>query len=194
MGATRVAQVFSCWPHLHDRPFRLLVHMALTVKDSTPEPTYWGGRDAMADMLGATGTQRARYQTVKRAIQQLVEAGAIELKYHGHAGKRSEYLLTLDNFPREKGDENRTPTGKERGTENDPQRGTASESKGVRPASQRGSLTVPPRNKRSNEEHGEDEKSPTKVTTSSAPDERAAKRESRLALVRARADREASSA
>ena len=192
MGATRAAQVFACWSHLHDRPFRLLVHMALTVKDATKDPTYWGGREAMADMLGATGSDRARHQTVKRAIQQLIAAGAIELAYHGHAGKRSEYRLTLDNFPREKGAADRTPTDEERGTKNDPHRGTASEQKGGHSVSKRGSVSVPPRNNRGEgQENGEEEISPQKVTTPSAAVERARTPESRLSLVRERADREA---
>lgn len=197
MGAKRVAQVYACWPHLHDRPFRLLVHMALTVKDATEKPTYWGGRDAMADMLGATGSRAARHQAVKRALAQLVEAGAIRLSYHGHVGKRSEYELTLDRTPG-KGDENRTPStvddGNERGTVSDPERGTASEHKGVRPVNERGTATVPPRSTRSTEEHSEEEKSPRKVTNSAAPvtTGKSDERDRRLKLIRDRLDREAS--
>lgn len=190
MGARLAAQVYAQWSHLHDRPFRLLVHMALTVKDATEKPTYWGGREAMADMLGARGTDESRRQTVKRAIRELTAAGAIKCVYQGHAGKRSEYRITLDNHP-EKGVADRTPSSEERGSVNDPQRGSLSDPKGGHSVTKRGSVSDPPRSTEEEEENREEGKSPTKVTAPSAAVQRAKTQNHRLALVRERADREA---
>lgn len=127
MGAQLVSRVYTSWSHLPDRPFRLLCHMALIVKDSTKKPTYWGGRDAMAQALGMEPGDAA-YQSVKRAVRQIISAGAAEVALHGHAGKRTEYVLTLTG----KGVTERPA----RGSVNDPQSGSPTDP-------QRGSLSDP---------------------------------------------------
>src|SRR5689334_11532228 len=96
MGARLVSLAFTRWSHLPDRPFRLLTHMALIVKDQTPNPTYWGGRDAMCQALGIPTQDTSSHTAVKRAIRKLIDSGAIKRTYAGHVYKRSEYLLTLD--------------------------------------------------------------------------------------------------
>ena len=126
MGAQLVSRVYTSWSHLPDRPFRLLCHMALIVKDATKKPTYWGGRDAMAQALGLEPGEAA-YQSVKRAVRQIVAAGAAEIAIHGHAGKRTEYVLTLTG----KGVTERPSRGSvndpHSGSVNDPQRGSLSD-------------------------------------------------------------------
>ena len=57
MGARHVAAAFAQWGSLPDRPFRLLAYMALVAKDSTAQPTYWGGRDGLCVGLGVEATQ-----------------------------------------------------------------------------------------------------------------------------------------
>jgi hypothetical protein len=100
--------------------------MALIVKDSTKKPTYWGGRDAMAQALGMPPGEPA-YQSVKRAVRQIVAAGAAEIAIHGHAGKRTEYVLTLTG----KGVTERPARGSlndpHSGSPTDPQRGSLSD-------------------------------------------------------------------
>ena len=126
MGAQLVSRVYTSWSHLPDRPFRLLVHMALIVKDATKKPTYWGGRDAMAQALGLPPGDAA-YQSVKRAVRQIVTAGAAEIAIQGHAGKRTEYVLTLEP----KGVTKRPARGSlndpQSGSVNDPHRGSLSD-------------------------------------------------------------------
>jgi hypothetical protein len=117
MGAQLVARVYVHWAALPDRPFRLLVHMALVVKDASTVPTYWGGRDAMAQALGLAPSPAA-HQSVKRAMRAIIASGAAEIGYHGHAGKRTEYVLTLD------------PTATKKGVTHRPAEGVTSETKG----------------------------------------------------------------
>ena len=95
MGAQLVSRVYTSWTHLPDRPFRLLAYMALIAKDTNADPTFWGGRDSLAEAMGMPpGTESTR-QMIKRAVRVLITSGAIERAYVGHAGKRTEYRLTL---------------------------------------------------------------------------------------------------
>jgi hypothetical protein len=100
MGAQLVALTYAHWKHLPDRPFRLLTYMALVTKDTNAAPTFYGGRTAMAEALGLPDTDASSKRMVSRAIAVLVDAGAVKRVYMGHAGKRSEYLLTLSRFPK----------------------------------------------------------------------------------------------
>jgi hypothetical protein len=107
---------------------RLMAHIA---KDTNPVPIYWAGRDDLAEALGLAPSE-ASYQAVKRAVRQIVQAGAVEIEYLGHATKRTEYRLTLDKMPHKKGVTQSTP----RGSVSDPLRGSVE-------APHRGSLSDP---------------------------------------------------
>lgn len=133
MGARLVAQVFTHWTHLPDRPFRVLVRMAHIAKDTNAKPIYWAGRNDLAEALGLVPGEAA-YQAVKRAVRQIVKAGAVEIEYLGHATKRTEYRLTLDRMPPKKGVTQSTPRGSlsdpQKGSVDDPHRGSLSDPAG----------------------------------------------------------------
>ena len=141
MGARLVAQVFTHWTHLPDRPFRVLVRMAHIAKDTNPVPIYWAGRDDLAFALGLPPGESA-YQAVKRAVRQIVKAGAVEIEYLGHATKRTEYRLTLDKMPPKKGVTTSTPRGSvsdpQKGSVDDPHRGSLSDPAGGQPVTPQG--------------------------------------------------------
>ena len=130
MGAAHVAQVYTHWAHLPDRPFRALAYMALVAKDSTKEPSFWGGRDALALALGLDMERGADVLKLKRAVRVLKDSGAITTTYLGHANQRSEYRI----YP-EKGVTGRPPKGSLdaplRGSLDDPLRGSYMTPKGV---------------------------------------------------------------
>lgn len=185
MGAQLVSRVFVSWSHLPDRPFRLLVHMAHIIKDASKQPTYYGGREMMAHALGLEPESPSAHQAVKLTVRKLVDAGAIERALYGHAGKRSEYRLTL-----ERGNDSNPLRGNgsdpQRGNARDPHRGNDSLPEGVTNQTPLGT------NLGRTEENKEEGKSPRKVTL---PSERVQGRkasDSRLKSVREQADREAS--
>ena len=191
MGAQLVSRVFTSWSHLPDRPFRLLCHMALVVKDATKEPTYWGGRDAMAQALGLAPSPAA-HQSVKRAMRTIVASGAARIVYHGHAGKRTEYRLTLGTKPVDKPADDDDSTDRRgsltdplRGSVNDPHRGSLSDPAGGHSATPLGTTL------RSTEEYGEEDILSPKVTTRGRGPGVDKASDVRLALVRSRADAEA---
>ena len=190
MGARLVAQAFTHWTHLPDRPFRVLVRMALVAKDTNASPTYWGGRDDLADALGLPPSEAA-YQAVKRAVRQIVSAGAVEIAYLGHATKRTEYRLTLDTMPRQKGVAQSTPRGSVsdplRGSVDDPHRGSLSDPAGGQSVTPQGTTEG------GTEENREESTSENLRVTRATRPGRAKADEKRLELVRERADREAAS-
>ncbi len=168
MGARHVSDVYAQWSHLADRPFRVLVYMALVAKDASTEPAYWGGREGLCIALGLPETDTS-YRIARRAVHDLESAGAIERKYRGHAGKRSEYRVVVT--PR-KGDTTvpLTPVDNEDkgGHHSPPKGGHLSPQRGT-PESAKGDTTVPPRTMRSTRSESEEEHSSPKVTQESAP-------------------------
>lgn len=95
LGAGNVAGAFDSWSHLPDRAFRALAYMALVSLDRDDPPRYWGGRGALAKALGLADDE-AGHRAVKRAVAQLVRAGAI--KHDGPpaaGGRRAEYVLNV---------------------------------------------------------------------------------------------------
>lgn len=183
MGAQLVSRVFVYWTHLPDRPFRLLTHMAHVVKDTNEVPTYWGGRDAMCQALGLPVGSTSSHTMVKRALRKLADEGAIRRTFDGHAGSRSEYRLTL-----ERGNSSVPHRGNSddplRGNRRVPQRGYSNDPAGVTPASPQGTTLG------TDEENGEEEQSPKGEKSPSPRVARKQASESRLQLVRERADRE----
>lgn len=100
MGAHLVAQALAHWTHLSDRAFRVLVRMSLTALDNPapgrPAGVYHGGRELLAMSLRSDkGTAETRYRSVKRAVAELTEAGAIQHLRTGWAGQNAVYRLTL---------------------------------------------------------------------------------------------------
>lgn len=94
MGASNVKTVYACWGDLPHVPFRVLVFMALTAKDSDEEPVFYAGRESLAVALGrlAASKDKAAQVAVERAIRSLKRHGAItqiqEAKYRQSAAYR----------------------------------------------------------------------------------------------------------
>lgn len=171
MGARHVAAAFAQWGSLPDRPFRLLAYMALVAKDSTAQPTYWGGRDGLCVGLGVEATPSG-HRVARRAIADLEAAGAIERKYVGHSRKRSEYRLVLTPA---KGDTTVPLSPADNPDETDDEGGRTSPPKGGQIRSERGTdlvekgdTSVPPRKKKNTRSEEEEEISPTQVSTDRA--------------------------
>lgn len=120
MGASLAMSAFAHRKDLPDPAFRLLIHMALTCKDSDKDPKYWAGREGMALALGVE-LNPAGVQRIKRALSQLMKAGAVERIELGRNGRRSEYKLCITP-PAEplKGVFRGTPGVPLRGTHSDP--------------------------------------------------------------------------
>lgn len=100
MGANLVTQVLAHWTHVSDRAFRVLTRMAVTAldkpKDGKPANIYHGGRELLAMSLrSGKGSMDTRYRSVKRAVAELSEAGAIQHLRSGWAGQNAVYRLTL---------------------------------------------------------------------------------------------------
>jgi len=95
MGARNVSAAYVLWGHLDHAPFRLLVGMALQSLDQQgktgrPPRVWFGGQDALVDMLGRSRTQ------AYEALKKLREAGAIEVIDAGRIDHRAVYRLVLD--------------------------------------------------------------------------------------------------
>lgn len=171
MGARHVAAAFAQWGSLPDRPFRLLAYMALVAKDATVEPAYWGGRDGLCLGLGIEPTPNG-HRIARRAIRDLVEAGAIERRYVGHSTKRSEYRLILtatkgDGSVPLCGTHSTSDDETEGGHESPPKGGHLSPKRGTQ-AVEKGDTTVPPRKKRNTRSEEEEEISSVQVSTDRA--------------------------
>jgi hypothetical protein len=114
MGYANVSLVYARWGHLPDRPFRLLVFMALRTRDEDDPPLFWEGREACAAALGrmvpdepvvndrsprAEDFRRLRrndFEAVKTAIRALTAAGAVRLDSGGYRGATAAYSLHLN--------------------------------------------------------------------------------------------------
>ena len=115
MGARNVSGALALYRHLDHRAMRLLVGMALTALDApigdTPARLYYGGQDAMADLLGydvpprddddpaVTKLRRNAHEQVRRALADLRAAGAIDVKVKAVNGRRAVYLLHVATIP-----------------------------------------------------------------------------------------------
>lgn len=107
MGAGNVAIVLARWSRsLNDKPFRVLVAMALTAKDDDTTPRYWGGWAHLARAAGATfpdACERCRgcsdcqaaQRTARRAISALTEAGIVTLVGRARKAWNAEYELHI---------------------------------------------------------------------------------------------------
>ncbi|MGY4645901.1 hypothetical protein [Cellulomonas sp. URHB0016] len=115
MGARNVSGALAMYPQLGHRAMRLLVGMSLRALDGPtelhPARTYFAGRDDLAEILGyrlpaapdtseAAAKQRtSAYVQVRKALGELIAAGAIERTVDGRGGRRSEYVLNVSSLP-----------------------------------------------------------------------------------------------
>jgi len=95
MGARNVSAVFAMWADLDHAPFRLLVGMALQSLDQQgktgrPPRIWFGGQDALVDILGRSRTQ------AYEALKKLKDEGAVEVIDAGRVDHRAVYKLVLD--------------------------------------------------------------------------------------------------
>ncbi|WP_314324639.1 hypothetical protein [Paenarthrobacter ilicis] len=105
---------FEQWPKLSDRAFRVLVYMAKEARDEGI-PVYWGGWGKLAtEALGkclperSPGMSEAEFEQatrsavksqqeiVRRAVAELVRAGAIRPEGRGRTGSNARYALVMD--------------------------------------------------------------------------------------------------
>lgn len=103
MGALLVGKVLARWTSAPDNAFRVLVQMAMTALDAPsrdmPAGLYFGGHEPLKAMLRSDGkaTADSRERTVRRALADLADMGAIERTNKARSGMRQVYRLTLDN-------------------------------------------------------------------------------------------------
>lgn len=107
MGATLVAQAVQRWAqHVSDRAFRVLIAMAVIARDKPgkdmPAKLYFGGQEGLTAPLRRErgGNTDSAVKTVKRAIKELIDVGAIRCTQAAVLGSNAVYLLTLENEPR----------------------------------------------------------------------------------------------
>jgi hypothetical protein len=107
LGATLVNQAIQNWgPHLSDRAFRVLIAMAVTAKDKPsqdrPAKLYFAGQEYLVRALRRErgGTEDNAIRTVKRAIQELIQVGAIRCTQAAILGSTAVYQLTLNAVPK----------------------------------------------------------------------------------------------
>jgi hypothetical protein len=104
--AAKSAVLVAAQLNLGNSAARLLLHMALECWDDQDNPAgqeprrYYAGRESSAIALGfvapLNGSEPA-FRAVKRAIQELVRAGAIVRVRAGRNGQTSEYVLVVDS-------------------------------------------------------------------------------------------------
>lgn len=114
MGAGNVVIVLNRWSRsLNDKPFRVLVAMALTSKDDDAAPRYWGGWAPLARAAGAVfpdACERCRgcadcqaaQRVAYRALDALTKAGLVTQLSRARKGWNAEYQLNI-------GDQNSLP-------------------------------------------------------------------------------------
>lgn len=154
MGAQLVALALARWTHVSDRAFRVLTRMALTALDEpqngTPAGMYFGGRDLLVASLRRDGASDAtQRRKVRRLLDELIDAGAIERAAHGRAGKNSVYRLTLLNEPKSIDEplvDNPPVDNSQGGPQRPPEGGSDRPPQGGPQRPLRGVLRTPPRN------------------------------------------------
>lgn len=171
MGAAHVSAVYARWGHLPHRPFRLLVYMALIAKDSTPNPTFWGGRDGLCIGLGLPANDTG-HRVARRAIADLEAAGAIERAYTGHNGKRSEYTIVLGSPKGDKGVPLKGQESSDKGGQESPPKGGQKRASRGTPVSGKGDTSVPPRNTEEERSEKEEEISSSTKPSPTADDDK----------------------
>lgn len=107
MGAGNVKLVFANWAHLEHHPFRVLLYMALTTKDTVHPARYWDRWESLAVALGrmvpdeTDGDEQVRLErqaalrAVNRATAELLNTGAVTLAQRASPGRNTVYELNL---------------------------------------------------------------------------------------------------
>jgi hypothetical protein len=88
------------WAELSGSARLLLARMALSALDDGQPPRYFGGHEELAQTLDGqlhdVGPKRdAQLRRVRRLLDQLRQAGAIEIAKTAHLGHRAEYTLKI---------------------------------------------------------------------------------------------------
>lgn len=162
VGAKLVAAAFMNYGPLPDRPFRVLVHMCLTIKDDNDPPTYWGGSGMLCYALGVTPTDSGK-RMARRAIADLEAAGAIRRANYPVKGRQAEYRLT---FTAAKGGLVSPPIEDPKGGLVSPPKEDSTVRKGGLLSPDRGTPESPQGTYRgTNKENGEDQESPNGGTS-----------------------------
>lgn len=109
MGARNAKAVGLAWPGLPDRPWRVLLWMALTSLDEDKGEraarTYYAGHAAIAEMLGLDPKSTSDLRVVRRAVAHLVRAGALVPLHAAGNGRTAVYVVctaslrAVDNGP-----------------------------------------------------------------------------------------------
>lgn len=95
-------EVYARWAHLAHAPFRLLAYMAVTAKDNDEPPMFFQGQEACAMALGMSPdadikTRQVMFRQVRRHMEALVKAKAIERTRPASPHRSAEYALRLDS-------------------------------------------------------------------------------------------------
>ncbi|PKQ20171.1 MAG: hypothetical protein CVT66_06205 [Actinobacteria bacterium HGW-Actinobacteria-6] len=103
MGARLVSLALNpAWSNLTPPARLAFITMCHTARDKDaegiPARTYWAGHDYLAVVLAGEETDAAR-QRVKRAIAELIAAGAIERIGTAHRARQMTYLVQPDAWP-----------------------------------------------------------------------------------------------
>lgn len=103
MGARLVSLALQPeWATLSPTARLVLVGMCHTARDKeaegVPARTYWGGHGHLSIVITGDDTPAGR-QRVKRAIGELIEAGAIERIGSAHRARQMTYLVQPDAWP-----------------------------------------------------------------------------------------------
>lgn len=99
MGVANVKAAYALWRgKVDDKPFSVLVYMALRSLDSDARPAYFGGHEELASAaLGRLDdpTGDASQRAVRRCVKHLSDVGAVTLENRPRVGERAVYSLAL---------------------------------------------------------------------------------------------------
>ncbi|RKN66399.1 hypothetical protein D7252_01495 [Microbacterium sp. CGR2] len=109
-GLAKAAYVAAARAGTDHAPTRVLVFMALVALDADPEPSYFGGRIALAESLGAPSTTSG-FRAVDRAMATLSKLGLTAVASKGAPGRHTRYLLRDGTGSPLSADTPRSPSG-----------------------------------------------------------------------------------
>lgn len=159
MGAGLVKAAYAAADELQMRdhaPVRLFVFMAVTAVDSDPQPTFYGGREALAAAIAAPRTASG-FKVVRDATSALVARGLILVASKAAPGRPTRYdLLDGRGCPLTLNGARSTSPVSESGhahrAVNNSQRSTLSVAMAHAQRAERGTVSVPPKEEEEKEE------------------------------------------
>jgi hypothetical protein len=190
MGTKLATTAYTWWPHLPDRPFRLLVHMCLIAKDTDENPKFYGRREQMILALGLPADAPTSNQMVSRAVRILLDSGAIARATNARFGKQAEFWVRVGKT-RPQVDSSVKQCLTPESSNRLPQEATQVDSTGNQRLTQESTQGAISTSIKENRE--ESTSSRREGSSLRRPGESAEEKEARLTLVRARADAEAAS-